>query len=107
MIILNFSNIDRVGCYIKRESMASKLFLEGWAADLPGVRQARPKHCRKQLVGRIVSFAKARGADSVDRFARRDLQGFVVWLDESVDSERRSPFAGADITKDVALPSTP
>ncbi|MBN1457931.1 MAG: site-specific integrase [Armatimonadetes bacterium] len=61
---------------------AVKLFLEGWAADHPGVRPATLKHYREQLVGRIASFAKAEDVDSVECFTRQDLRGFVVWLEE-------------------------
>jgi len=60
---------------------AIRLFLDGWAADHPGIRPGTLGHYREQLVKRIATFATERGIASVQDFSRHDLRAFVVWLE--------------------------
>jgi len=60
---------------------AIKLFVEGWAADNPGIRPATLGHYREQVVNRIAAFAEERGIGSVQDFSRHELRAFAVWLD--------------------------
>ncbi len=60
---------------------AIKLFLQGWAADHPGIRPTTQEHYREQLVNRIAAFAAERGIATVPDFSRHDLRAFVVWLE--------------------------
>jgi integrase/recombinase XerD len=68
---------------------AIKLFLEGWAADHPGIKQTTLEHYREQLASRIAAFAVERGVTSVQEISRHDLRAFVVWLDNFVTANRR------------------
>jgi integrase/recombinase XerD len=68
---------------------AIKLFLEGWAADHPGIRARTLGHYRDQLITRIAAFARDRGIVSVGDFGRYDLRAFVAWLDRVVTYTRR------------------
>ncbi|GAG05301.1 unnamed protein product, partial [marine sediment metagenome] len=65
------------------------LFVEGWAADHPGIRPGTLEHYREQLVNRIAAFANERGITSVQDFSRHDLRAFVVWLDSFVTANGR------------------
>ncbi len=65
------------------------LFVEGWAADHPGIRPGTLEHYREQLVNRISAFAKKRGVVSVQNLSRHDLRAFVVWLDSFVTMNGR------------------
>jgi integrase len=79
---------------------AVTLFLEGWAADHPGIRSRTLGHYRDQLITRIAAFARERGIASVPDFARYDLRAFVAWLDRVVT------YTGRPLTprgKDMAL----
>ncbi len=60
---------------------AIELFVEGWAADHPGIRAQTVRHYRDQLVWRVARFARARGIASVRGFGIGDLRAFVPWLD--------------------------
>ncbi len=68
---------------------AIRLFVEGWAADHPGIRPGTLEHYREQLVNRIAAFTKERGVASVQDFSRHDLRAFVVWLDSFVTMNGR------------------
>ena len=63
---------------------AIRLFVEGWAADHPGIRPATLGHYRDQLITRIAAFARERGITGVRDFGRHDLRAFVAWLDRVV-----------------------
>jgi integrase/recombinase XerD len=79
---------------------AVDLFLEGWAADHPGIRPRTLGHYRDQLITRIAAFARDRGIASVGDFSRYDLRAFVAWLDRVVT------YAGRPLTprgKQMAL----
>jgi len=79
---------------------AVELFLEGWAADHPGIRSRTLGHYRDQLVTRIAAFARERGIASVGAFGRYDLRAFVSWL------EGLATYAGRPLTprgKQMAL----
>jgi site-specific recombinase XerD len=65
------------------------MFVEGWAADHPGIRPGTLEHYREQLANRIAAFAKKRGITSVQDFGRHDLRAFVVWLDSFVTANDR------------------
>jgi integrase len=65
------------------------LFMEGWAADHPGIRPGTLEHYREQLVNRIAAFAEERGIGSVQGFGRHDLRAFAVWLDSFVTANGR------------------
>jgi integrase len=71
---------------------AIRLFLEGWAADHPGIRPRTLGHYRDQLVTRVAAFAEERGIADVREFSRHDLRGFVAWLDGLVT------YAGSPLT---------
>jgi len=60
---------------------AIRLFLQGWAADHPGIGPTTQEHYREQLANRVAAFAKERGIVSVQHFSRHDLRAFVVWLE--------------------------
>ncbi len=79
---------------------AMGLFVEGWAADHPGIRPGTLEYYREQLTGRIAAFAEERGVVNVQDFSRQDLRAFVVWLDGYVTA------GGKPLTprgKDMAL----
>jgi integrase len=63
---------------------AIDLFLEGWAADHPGIRARALGHYRDQLTTRIAAFARERGIAGVRDFGRYDLRAFVAWLDRVI-----------------------
>ncbi|MCJ7751381.1 MAG: hypothetical protein MUQ65_09855, partial [Armatimonadetes bacterium] len=79
---------------------AIRLFVEGWAADHPGIRPGTLEHYREQLVNRIAALAEERGIANVQDFDRQDLRAFVVWLDSFVTSNGR-PLSPRG--KDMAL----
>jgi len=68
---------------------AITLFLEGWAADHPGVRPGTMGHYRDQLRTRIAAFADERGIANVGDFSRYDLRAFVGWLEAFVSQHQR------------------
>ena len=68
---------------------AIRLFVEGWAADHPGIRPRTLDHYRDQLHWRLAAFAEQRGITSVQDFSRFDMRAFVVWLDGFVTVNRR------------------
>jgi site-specific recombinase XerD len=79
---------------------AIRLFLEGWAADHPGIRPGTLGHYRDQLITRLAAFAQDRGIARVRDFSRHDLRAFVAWLDGLVT------YAGSPLTprgKQMAL----
>ena len=79
---------------------AIRLFMEGWAADHPGIRPRTLGHYRDQLLTRIAAFAQERGITSVQDFTRHDLRAFVAWLD------RVATYTGRPLTprgKQMAL----
>jgi integrase/recombinase XerD len=69
---------------------AITLFVEGWAADHPGIRQTTLGHYREQLANRIAAFAQRRGIHSAQDLTRQDLRAFVVWLDSFVTKNGKS-----------------
>ncbi|UCC68699.1 MAG: hypothetical protein JSV79_01835 [Armatimonadota bacterium] len=69
---------------------AIRMFVEGWAADHPGIRPTTLEHYREQLVNRIAAFAEERGIASVQDFDGNNLRAFVVWLDSFVVRSQRS-----------------
>ena len=79
---------------------AIRIFVEGWAADHPGIRPRTLGHYRDQLLTRIAAFAQERGITSVQDFTRHDLRAFVAWLD------RVATYTGRPLTprgKQMAL----
>ena len=97
----------RPGMELRREApddlsweAAIRIFVEGWAADHPGIRPTTLGHYREQLANRIAAFAKERGITSVQDFSRHDLRAFVVWLDGFVTANGR-PLTSRG--KDMAL----
>jgi len=97
----------RPGMEVRREAVeglsweaAIRIFLEGWAADHPGIRPGTLEHYREQLANRIAAFAQERGIASVQDFTRHDLRAFVVWLDSFVTTNGR-PLSPRG--KDMAL----
>jgi len=68
---------------------AITLFLEGWAADHPGIRSRTLGHYRDQLITRIAAFAQERGIADVRDFSRYDLRAFVGWLESFVSQHQR------------------
>ncbi len=68
---------------------AIRSFVEGWAADRPGIRPTTLGHYREQLASRIAAFAQERGITGVQDFDRHDLRAFVVWLASSVTTNGR------------------
>jgi site-specific recombinase XerD len=83
-----------------RWEAAIRTFVEGWAADHPGIRQTTLEHYHEQLANRIAAFATERGIASVQDLTRQDLRAFVVWLDGLVTAN------GKPLTprgKDMAL----
>jgi site-specific recombinase XerC len=68
---------------------AITLFIEGWAADHPGIRRTTLGHYREQLANRIAAFAQERGMASVQDLTRQELRAFVVWLDSFVTAHGR------------------
>ncbi len=63
---------------------AITLFVEGWAADHPGIRPGTLGHYREQLRSRLAVFAEQRGVGTVGELSRHDFRAFVSWLDTVV-----------------------
>ena len=68
---------------------AIRLFVEGWAADHPGIRPRTLDHYRDQLHWRLAAFAQQRGIAGVQAFTRFDMRAFVVWLEGFVTANER------------------
>ena len=65
---------------------AIRMFVDGWAADHPGIRPTTLEHYREQLANRIAAFADEQGIRTVRQFDRYALRAFVTWLDALLTS---------------------
>ena len=82
---------------------AIELFVQGWAADHPGMRPGTLIHYRQQLTARLAAFARERGIAGAADFSRYDLRAFVVWL-EGLITHKDKPLAprGKQMALDTA-----
>ncbi len=82
---------------------AIELFVQGWAADHPGMRSSTLLYYREQLTGRLAAFAKERGIAEVTDVSRYDLRAFVGWL-EGLVTRKDKPLAprGKQMALDTA-----